>query len=205
MLAIWRNCPRSVEPQVYRYLERAAKHIMKFKGEEFVEFFRRVLDYPRRDMINPSDPDFADLVNKSVAKACGAKVYLPPETFYEFTALKSTTKKSQPRKKVVPWSQQRDKGNTKGQEKWVEGVKVGPEKTPLDGSKSFYVGGPFLKPKEKLNLQHCYFCWNRGLPCKYLAQDEVTCRKLHICSHADCRTLYHHGHRAIHHTNQPSG
>ena len=63
---------------------------MKFKGEEFVEFFRRVLDYPRKDMINPADPDFANLINKSVAKACGAKVYLAPETYYEFTAPKSS-------------------------------------------------------------------------------------------------------------------
>ena len=179
---------------------------MKFKGEEFVEFFRRVLDYPRKDMINPADPDFADLVNKSVAKACGAKVYLPPETYYEFTAYKSTVQKSQTKKKATPWSQLKGKWKPKGQEKekCVEGVKVGPEKIPLDGSKTYYVGGPFLKPKEKLDLQHCCFCWNRGLPCKYLAQDEVTCRKLHICSHDDCRTLYHHGHRAIHHTNKSS-
>ena len=102
MLALWRNCPRSAEPQVYRYLELAAKHIMKFRGEEFVEFFRRVLDYPRKDMINPSDPDFADLVNKSVAKACGAEVYLPPETYYEFTAHQSNFQKGKAKKKVVP-------------------------------------------------------------------------------------------------------
>ena len=41
-------------------------------------------------MINPADPEFADLINKSVAKACGAKVYLAPETYYEFTAPKNS-------------------------------------------------------------------------------------------------------------------
>ena len=68
-------------------------------------------------MINPADPDFADLVNKSVAKACGSKVYLPPETYYEFTAHKSTVQKSQTKKKATPWSQQKGKWKPKGESK----------------------------------------------------------------------------------------
>ena len=58
---------------------------MKLKGAEFVEFLRRVLDFPRRDMLNATNPDFSELVNKTIATACGAKVQLAPETFYEFT------------------------------------------------------------------------------------------------------------------------
>ena len=82
---------------MFRYLERSAKHIMKFKGEQFVEFLRRVLDYPRKNMINPEDPNFSDLVNRSVARACGAKVYLPPETYYEFTTHLSSYQKGKPK------------------------------------------------------------------------------------------------------------
>ena len=194
---------------------------MKFKGEEFVEFLRRVLDYPRREMINPADPDFADLVNKSVAKACGAKVYLPPETFYEFTTHLNTYPKGRAkwsptlkagaaskfpeRKKPATWTHHISKGSPKGGgkgQKSIEGIQLGPEKTPLDGAKPYYVGGPFTNPNEKLDVQHLCVCWNRGIPCKYLAVDGLTCRKLQVCSQATCRTLYHHGHRPAHHPNR---
>ena len=66
---------------------------MKFKGAEFVEFLRRVLDYPRRDMLNATNPDFSELVNKTIATACGAKVQLAPETYYKFTSPQSNSQK----------------------------------------------------------------------------------------------------------------
>ena len=93
LLALWRNCPREVEPDVLRYLGKAGKHCMKFKGAEFVEFLRRVLDFPRRDMLNATNPDFSELVNKTIATACGAKVQLAPETFYEFETPQSNSQK----------------------------------------------------------------------------------------------------------------
>ena len=70
---------------------------MKFKGAEFVEFLRRVLDFPRREMLNATNPDFSELVNKTIATACGAKVQLAPETFYEFTTPPSKNQKWKPK------------------------------------------------------------------------------------------------------------
>ena len=64
-----------------RYFERAAKDAMKYKDKEFVEFFRRVLDFPRRGLLNAQDPNFMEVINDTVAVAAGAKIYLPPETF----------------------------------------------------------------------------------------------------------------------------
>ena len=54
---------------------------MKYKDKEFVEFFRRVLDFPRRGLLNAQDPNFMKVINDTVAVAAGAKIYLPPETF----------------------------------------------------------------------------------------------------------------------------
>ena len=213
LLALWRNCPRETEQEVLQYLGKAGKHCMKFKGAEFVEFLRRVLDYPRRDMLNATNPDFSELVNKTIATACGAKVLLAPETFYEFTppqnnsqkwkskwnqpsASSSTRKETKESKKIAQGGQQ----SRKQAEHVV--VPLGPEKTPLDGMKTYYVGGPFKNPKEKLEVNNCCHCWNAGKPCKYLAADGLTCRKLHICSHIDCRTLHHHGHRLAHHKDK---
>ena len=85
LLALWRNCPREAEPDVLSYLWKAGKQCMKFKGAEFVEFLRRVLDFPRRDVLNATNPDFSKQVNKTIATACGAKVHLAPETIYQFT------------------------------------------------------------------------------------------------------------------------
>ena len=48
LLALWRNCPTECRDNVISFLEKAAKQAMKFKDLEFIEFFRRVLDFPRR-------------------------------------------------------------------------------------------------------------------------------------------------------------
>ena len=71
---------------------------MKFKGAEFVEFLRRVLDYPRRDMLNATNPDFSELVNKTIATACGAKVQLAPETTVNSHHSKAIAKSGNPSK-----------------------------------------------------------------------------------------------------------
>ena len=81
LLALWRNCPMECRDNVISFLEKAAKQAMKFKDLEFIEFFRRVLDFPRRGLLNIRNPDFLELVNHTVAEAAGAKIYLAPETF----------------------------------------------------------------------------------------------------------------------------
>ena len=81
LLALWRNCPMECRDNVISFLEKAAKQAMKFKDVEFIEFFRRVLDFPRRGLLNIRNPDFLELVNHTVAEAAGAKIYLAPETF----------------------------------------------------------------------------------------------------------------------------
>ena len=81
MLAIWRYCPHEHSLNVLRYFERGAKEAMKYEGREFVEFFRRILDFPRRGLLNAQEPNFMEVTNYAVAVAAGAKVYLPPETY----------------------------------------------------------------------------------------------------------------------------
>ena len=56
------------------------KEAMKYEGKEFVVFFRRILDFPRRGLLSAQDPNFMEVINDAVAVAAGAKVYLPPET-----------------------------------------------------------------------------------------------------------------------------
>ena len=82
MLVLWKNCPCEQEPYVIRYLERAGKALLNYEGEEFVELLTRVLDYPRRDIVDPSNPDFAQSVNLRIAQFCGTKRHLRPEAFY---------------------------------------------------------------------------------------------------------------------------
>ena len=54
---------------------------MKYEGKGFVDFFRRILDFPVRGLLSAQDPNFMEVINDAVAVAAGAKVYLPPETF----------------------------------------------------------------------------------------------------------------------------
>ena len=53
---------------------------------QFVEFLRRALDFPRRQMIDPYRPNFQDLLTARVAQAWGAKVTLPPEIYLRISA-----------------------------------------------------------------------------------------------------------------------
>ena len=91
MLALWRYCPPENKLNVLRFFERGAKEAMKYEGKEFVEFFRRILDFPRRGLLSAQDPNFMEVINDTVAVAAGAKVYLPPETF--LTLRKDTAKR----------------------------------------------------------------------------------------------------------------
>ena len=81
MLALWKHSSPSHSDLVLNYLGKAAKHAMKFQGKEFVEFLRRLMDFPRRGLLEVSNPNFLDLIDNTVASSAGATVYLPPETF----------------------------------------------------------------------------------------------------------------------------
>ena len=52
LLAIWRYCPPEHKLNVLRYFERGAKKAMKYEGKEFVEFYRRILDFPRPGLLS---------------------------------------------------------------------------------------------------------------------------------------------------------
>ena len=73
---------------------------MKYEGKEFVEFFRRILDFPGRGLLSAQDPNFIEVINYALAVVAGAKVYLPPETYL---TLRRTTV-SQASSKVRPQS-----------------------------------------------------------------------------------------------------
>ena len=66
------------------YFEQAAKHAMKYEGRYFMEFLRRVIDFPRRNVIDPfnQNPNFAELVNRRLARAYGATVSLPEGVYF---------------------------------------------------------------------------------------------------------------------------
>ena len=55
---------------------------MKYEGVHFVEFLRRLIDFPRRKVIDARNPFFFDLVNVKVAETCGAKVHLPTDLMF---------------------------------------------------------------------------------------------------------------------------
>ena len=73
-----------------RYFERAGIHLLKYTGDDFVEFFRRALDFPRRGVLDPVFPDFADLANEAIAHACGSTHRLQPGAFYSSQPLIKT-------------------------------------------------------------------------------------------------------------------
>ena len=67
---------------------------MNYDGDDFVELLARVLDWPRKNVIDPENPNFANLVNARIAGYCGAKRVLKPEAFYGITPIpRKTTSK----------------------------------------------------------------------------------------------------------------
>ena len=50
-----------------------------------MEFLRRVIDFPRRNVIDPfhPSPNFAELVNSKLARAYGATVSLPKGVYFD--------------------------------------------------------------------------------------------------------------------------
>ena len=197
---------------------------MKFQDKEFIEFFEECQTF-QEEVVNVQDPDFLELVNHTVASAAGAKLYLAPETFLALRRWSSagnvststtSTRRTYPYnsyKKAKTYSRRAqsynhsntDKGNkvTKDEEmtKVKETITLGPEQTALDASGDYLTGGPYKDSKQRIDPENCCQCWNWNETCKYLDEQE-RCRKLHICMHPDCRTLYHHGHRLKDHNNR---
>ena len=179
LLALWRNCPTECTDNFISFLEKAAKQAMKFKDLEFIEFFRRVLDFPRRGRLNIRNPDFLELVNHTVAEAAGAKIYLAPETFLALRSRSSwiDTRKAAKeiatpslgrtkRKTYKRWSSDSSK-TTRGGEptrgtqpepRAVEVKKIGAESSALDASAAHLMDGPFLDPKAKVSASNCCYC-----------------------------------------------
>ena len=81
MLALWKFTAPDHSNLVIDYLGKAAKHAMKYQDTQFVEFLRRLMDFPRRGLLDAANPNFLDLIDNTVASSAGATVYLPPETF----------------------------------------------------------------------------------------------------------------------------
>ena len=177
--------------------------MLNYTGDNFVEILRRTIDFPRRGVLDPVFPDFSSLTNEAIAKACGATHCLRPETSY----LSRQPIQAQFSKGAgVPWNRQRvARASNRPEKSAIQQVgkapKLSGELTPLDGTSEIYVNGPFVHPTRKLDITHCCLCWNWGKDCKYL-NPEGLCRKLHICSHDDCRTLHHHGHRLVDHSKK---
>ena len=82
MLALWKNCDRDHELGVIRFFEQLGRQAMSYKGDDFMEFFRRALDYPRKDLFDPRNPRFENIVNSTIAEAMGGGRHLPTEPFY---------------------------------------------------------------------------------------------------------------------------
>ena len=90
LLALWKYGGEGTASGVINYLEQTTINAMSYEGVQFVEFLRRALDFPRRQMIDPHRPNFQDLLIARVAQACGAKVTLPPEIYLGISTLTPT-------------------------------------------------------------------------------------------------------------------
>ena len=63
------------------FLKQTAINGMGYETEQYVEFIRQALDFPRIQMIDPFRPSFQDLLISRGAQACGPKVVLQPEIY----------------------------------------------------------------------------------------------------------------------------
>ena len=93
MLALRKNCDRNHEAGVIRFFEQLGRQAMSYKGDDFMEFFRRALDYPRKDLFDPRNPRFENIVNSTIAEAIGGGRHLSTEPFYHIPLrkIKQTT------------------------------------------------------------------------------------------------------------------
>ena len=64
---------------------------MKYEGRFYMEFLRRVIDFPTRNVIDPfhPSPNFAELVNSKLARAYGATVSLPKGVYFDLESVGS--------------------------------------------------------------------------------------------------------------------
>ena len=171
-----------------------------------MEFLRRALDFPRRQMIDPFRPSFQDLLISRGAQACGARVTLPPEIYLGIstqahpTFTKPSLAKERSQNKGTYWTRQKG-GSKKPRSSQIHKQKKKSTKAdvnPLTGAtvESYLTTLPEKKdttPPNQWPAEDCCYCWNWGKACKVL-DDKGICTKLHVCMHWNCRTLYHHSH-----------
>ena len=159
---------------------------MQYKDHEFVEFLRRVLDFPRRGLLNPSNPDFAEVLLAPAAHQTGSTVDLKPEVYY-FGTPNWDTKPSPKAPRFAPgrstapyippanWKRTQNNYTIGGQpsssaktlkpvdarvpgtQANITPVYLGPEKNPIDGTAPWLAGSPF-SPNQKLNPGDCCYC-----------------------------------------------
>ena len=199
MLALWKHSSPSHSDLVLNYLGKAAKHAMKFQGKEFVEFLRRLMDFPRRGLLEVSNPNFLDLIDNTVASSAGATVYLPPETFVGIRSGASRYPKSFAKKRYTSDKRSVTKAWKGTSSTNATSPSLEAATDPLDGSAPHYTDGPFTDPQVQLPMKACCLCFNYGKDCKLL-DNEGRCMKVHICFHDKCRTLRHHNHRFMDHS-----
>ena len=232
MLAFWRYCPMENKEGVLHYLEQAAKHAMKYDGKYFVEFLRRVIDFPRKGVIDPfnRNPNFYELANRRAARAFGAKVVLPPLALFDIdptvfqkgngingsssgvhqSRIAKTKRLKGPSTPKRTARRQFTVGATSTHQKLVEttNAKVGQEVSPLEGPRikeilTKIAPEALTDSHHKLPENTCCFCWNWGKSCK-LVDAEGQCERLHVCMQEECRTLWHRGHTIRDHKNPVS-
>ena len=156
---------------------------MKYEGVHFVEFLRRLIDFPRRKVIDALNPFFFDLVNVKVAETCGAKIHLATDVMFclekptlrkEHTPTRSYTRKfniaahgKNQRPVYAKKSQAQGKSpfQRRSSETNSSKPKLGPEKTPLKGATAMtYLTtlneGIDSIPPHKWEAEKCCYCWN---------------------------------------------
>ena len=116
-MAFQRYCPAERRESVLHYFEQAVKHAMKYEGQLYIEFLRRVINFPRRNVINPfhPSPNFAELVNSKLAPSYGATASLPKGVYFDLDSVGSAKrpyKKSTRRKMATGRTRYKTKGPT---------------------------------------------------------------------------------------------
>ena len=71
MLALWKNCDRGHKSGVVRFFEQPGRKAMSYKGVDFMEFLRRALDYPRKDLFDPRKTRIENIINSTITEAMG--------------------------------------------------------------------------------------------------------------------------------------
>ena len=130
--------------------------MLKYKDQQFLEFLRRVMDFPRRGLLNPSNPDFSEVLIEPTARQTGTSIELEPELYYFGHLREPKTAATIPVRSYVPYyPPTRTKTIRRDLERETQSklsfkpenaklsqlnpgngnlVQLGPEKNPIDGA-----------------------------------------------------------------------